>query len=1290
MTAPNESDDRLLQAMLDSRADRPPLADQDGNADYAAYQKVEALFDLLRRPATAVAAPTDEHLASGTVLGEFTLLQPLASGGMGQVYLARQESLGRLVALKLCKPEIACHPRMKSRFLAEGLSLARLTHANVVPVLSTGEDQGYLYLAMEYVAGPTLAQVLQAVQNASPDALASTVVTQVLASPERDYQSQTAGKAHARLDRAYQTWAVQTLLQVAQGLAAVHEAGILHRDIKPSNIVFAANGVPKIVDFGLARAEQGPSTTVMGEFYGTPAYTSPEQGRGDAEAVSPASDVFSFGVTLFECLTLHRPFSGRTSVDVLNAVISSDPPLLRRLEKRIPRELEAITDKCLRKKPAQRYPSAQALAEDLRAYLELRPVSAKPPSTIGRVGRLIRRRPWVAAFLCTLLCAAVSGAFLAKHAWSDYMAERIKTFHQRVDEGDVALFRCLTGTRPSWLPAVIEQYRQQGINAYSAALEIDSNAVRPLVQRARLYASKKESLELALADLDRAQQLQPDFVSIRKFRGYVLDELGQKEKGRTAKVEANDLYPSAAEDLYWLGVIAYSKESDSVKSYNYFSQSLLLVPNDYWSRLERAYKGQMPTEEGVGTDKRVTIEYDIAKTIRPDLPFASELLAHFYSVGPLRKRELEEQIERFGLDVLRAKDMAELLQKESKYDDAEVILHKLLNQDTGGVIAGEIGTLEYRRRHFEQARDWFRRAIDNGNNDPFAYVRLAYSFNAIKDWKSAETTYLEGIGENPTSTFLCMSLGMWYYRMGRVVDAESIFRKGCDIPCDAKDASSPLGIIQNEVANLSACHQLLALLVGGIGRQVERVQILKQGIARLENGFSSQHADQYQKAQVVEDEISKLKVALGQAYFDLGRREDTLSLINTELERRPLTPYRAGMLASLWNRLGNQQAALEVSRLAEVTSHQQNASSDTLRAARTLVDTQLNQMGLGKELLERLEMRQVLGQELGPLEYGWLGLLYQGEQAVTIVRKGIKKYPDSVSLHSELVALLWKAGQQEEAWQIYERARDLYFARVERSEVFELPINSQGSIAEPLSPVLYAGPWYTFLLQTGKDEEFRRLEERLREACPKTDTDAKDLLQSRATAEYTSGRYAEAIRSLESCLQQKLGNEALLTGALARSHRALGRRQDAIKWYRRAVEISGVDPTLLSEFLCLVVEVQGAKGLLRQLPVYDQARQTQDARRNATLYCFSAWASLATGDGKMAFEQLVQADTYLLLACQQPVFAGDEALVCFVILHIVSENLADKRSNGLAEFVKRRPAERVKTMREAFVLPERM
>jgi tetratricopeptide (TPR) repeat protein len=660
------------------------------------------------------------------------------------------------------------------------------------------------------------------------------------------------------------------------------------------------------------------------------------------------------------------------------------------------------------------------LADDLRNYLELRPVSARPPSKIGRVARLIRRRPWVAAFLFTLLCGAVLGGFLAKHAWADYKAEKLKAFAARVDEGDAALFRCLTGQRPTWLPAIIEQYRQQGITAYSAALAFDANAIRPLVQRARLHASKKETLDLALADLDNAQMIQPNYASIRKFRGLVLDGLGRKEEGRVAREEAKNLYPTSAEDLYWLGVIAYSEELDFFASYTYFSQGLLIAPNDYWSRLERAYFGRIASD-GEFTSKRVIPELEIAKTIRPDLPFASELLEKFYSSdrmdgpnGARQKKELTEQIERFGLDILRAYAMSELLQKEHKFEEAEAILRKVLDQDAGGRTAEQIGNLEYRIGHYEQARDWYSRAISEGATYSVAYSHLADALTAMRDWKNAERAYLDGIGEHPLRPFLYGRLGYWYEQRGRFGDAEKIYRK--------------------------------------------------------------------------------------------------------------------------------------------------------------------------------------------------------------------------------------------------------------------------------------ALPWYTFLLQQGKDDELRILEDRLRQICPKTKTEAKTLLLPRATAEFGAGKYAAAVKSLESCLKDKIWNEyateAMITGSLARSLQSLGNRTDAIKWYRRAVRISDVDPALLLEFLCLVVEEEGAKGLSPELTAYDPARLRFDVRRNATLNCFAAWEALAVGNDKSALEKLVQADTYLIVASQNHLLVGEECLVCFVILQIVSERLADKRSVGLSEFLRRFPPDRVSALTKVFSLPK--
>jgi hypothetical protein len=163
----------------------------------------------------------------------------------------------------------------------------------------------------------------------------------------------------------------------------------------------------------------------------------------------------------------------------------------------------------------------------------------------------------------------------------------------------------------------------------------------------------------------------------------------------------------------------------------------------------------------------------------------------------------------------------------------------------------------------------------------------------------------------------------------------------------------------------------------------------------------------------------------------------------------------------------------------------------------------------------------------------------------------------------------------------------------------------------------------------------------------------------------------------------------MVTAALARSLRAVGRREESIKWYRRAVESSGIDPDLLSEFLCLVTEEQGAIGLLQELPAYEKARLRPDVRLGATLTCFSAWGFLAAGKEKEAFENMVAATPYLQLAGWQSALGGEGGLACGVLLQIVAETLGDsKRSAGYTEFLKGFPAERVKALRKVFTLSE--
>jgi serine/threonine-protein kinase len=310
-----------------------------------------------------------------TVAG-YEILGPLGRGGMGLVYRARQVRLGRVVALKMIRGGAHAEPRDLARFRTEAEAVARLQHPHIVSIFEVGEVDGWAYFALELLAGGSLARQLAG-------------------------RPQPAGPS-AQL--------VETL---ARAMAYAHAQGIVHRDLKPANVLLAADGTPKISDFGLAkRLDPEPSShhdrTPTGEVVGTPSYMAPEQTWGRSGAVGPAADVYALGAILYECLTGRPPFQAATPLDTLQQVRSDDPVPPRRLVPSVPRDLDTVCRKCLQKEPSRRYPSADALADDLQRFLAGEPVRARPAAAWERTTRWARRRPALAAFVGTSAAAVIS------------------------------------------------------------------------------------------------------------------------------------------------------------------------------------------------------------------------------------------------------------------------------------------------------------------------------------------------------------------------------------------------------------------------------------------------------------------------------------------------------------------------------------------------------------------------------------------------------------------------------------------------------------------------------------------------------------------------------------------------------------------------------------------------------------------------------------------------------------------------------------------------------------------
>lgn len=444
----------------------------------------------------------------------YQFLRELGRGGMGVVYLARQTAADRLVALKMVLAGSWAAPEELARFRAEARAVGGINHPNVVAVYDVGEHAGLPYFSLEYCPAGSLRDRLRGEPL-----------------PPRD--------------------AAALLRQVAAGVAAAHARDIVHRDLKPQNVLFQGTGdrgqgsgvnegsgltpdpcplTPKVADFGLAKGRGDDRLTTTGSVLGTPAYMAPEQARGEAKDVGPPADVWALGAILYECLTGRPPFQGASMMATLDLVRSADPVGPRLLNPVIPRDLETVCLKCLRKEPGQRYPTAAELAADLGRFLDGRPVVARPVGRAEKAWKLARRNPREAALFAALTAVIVLALGTTTYLW--------RQAHDREREANVQRTRA-------------EQSEADARTALDAAKQAQ---VRAAVgeQLARTEATRAQSAAEFLGGLFEASdplQMSAAASAIPRLRG---EKLGPHElllRGAEQLDKRSDLSPDARATL---------------------------------------------------------------------------------------------------------------------------------------------------------------------------------------------------------------------------------------------------------------------------------------------------------------------------------------------------------------------------------------------------------------------------------------------------------------------------------------------------------------------------------------------------------------------------------------------------------------------------------------------------------------------------------------------------------------------------------------------------------------------
>ncbi len=420
-------------------------------------------------------------------LGDFRLLREVGRGGMGVVYEAEQESLGRRVALKVLRDHRLLDPKLLIRFQREAKAAGRLHHTNIVPVFGVGEHEGTYFYVMQYIRGQSLDAVLAEVrrlgatgsrlgdardggaesatiaQEISAAALANSLATgqftvvngtEKLAEPVN--QSPAAGGSHGDPStphaispglsstsdsaRQYPRSVARVGLHAAEALDYAHRHGILHRDIKPSNLMLDVHGTIWITDFGLAKVDSDSGLTRTGDIVGTIRYMAPERFDGRCDA---RSDVYALGITLYELLARRPAFAADDRHALIHQVSREEPMSLRRVDSTVPRDLETIVHRAIAKDPAHRFASAAELRDELQRFLSDRPIRSRPVSPLERYGRWCKRNPSLAIFSSAAFILAITVAVVSSLAArrNSRLADQLKV--QR-DEANRNLIKAYT------------------------------------------------------------------------------------------------------------------------------------------------------------------------------------------------------------------------------------------------------------------------------------------------------------------------------------------------------------------------------------------------------------------------------------------------------------------------------------------------------------------------------------------------------------------------------------------------------------------------------------------------------------------------------------------------------------------------------------------------------------------------------------------------------------------------------------------------------------------------------
>jgi serine/threonine protein kinase/Flp pilus assembly protein TadD len=864
-------------------------------------------------------------------LGDFRLLREIGRGGMGIVYEAEQISLGRRVALKILPFVAALDAKQLQRFKKEAQAAAHLQHQSIVPVYYVGCERGVHFYAMQFIQGRTLAEVIcelrsglakegcpssnpRPSQSVADPVAPAACSADAAPSPDTFLVAALSTERSARRSEFFRTVA-RLGMQAAEALEHAHQENIIHRDIKPANLLVNTKGNLWITDFGLARLQNDTSLTLSGDVVGTLRYMSPEQALGHTTAVDHHTDVYALGATLYEFVCLRPVFDGRDRQELLRQIASEEPCSPRRLNPAVPLELEIIIQKALEKEPAARYGTAQELADDLRRFLEDKPIRARRPSWLERARKWARRhRPavWSAAVgsLMVLIVLAGSVGWVVRDR-GIRQAKIATDLQAAVEEAE------RSQREGKWPQAQAAAKRAEAL--------LEDGAAEPgLAQRVQCLLrelAEEEADRRLLARLEEIRLLQAE-VNVKQDRFLLeraLPEYQQAFKDYGLQMEAR-APPEAAALIrcrppavrgtlvatldHWLDLARREKSSEA----NWLERVLSAADSDAWRQRLRAARGRRDRQ----ALEQLAREVDVA-TQPPQTLFLLDRALDAWGAKEDSVAILRRAQEAYPGDFWTNQNlgMALLESQPPQLDEAirfMTVAVALRPESSGARL--NLGLAFGNKGRLHEAINACRKAIELKADYGMAYFHLGRFLWRVGQLDEAVAACRRAVELKADYAEAHSNLGGALLAKGRLDEAVAACRQAIG---QKPDLPQPYYIVANALRVKGRIDEAIAAYAQAIDRKPDYAEAhCDLGIALQSNGRLHEAIAAFRKAVELRPDLFNAHFNLGGALFREGRFDEAVAALRRVVELKPDFPmvhYELGNVLRTKGQIGEAVAA---------------------------------------------------------------------------------------------------------------------------------------------------------------------------------------------------------------------------------------------------------------------------------------------------------------------------------------------------------------------------------------------